>query len=109
MGAEEAALKFSRRELTSSVFDFSRVGFRITSAPAVMMLPVERIHFVVILLYCFFLIVFLIVFLIAFLIFARGFDCLRGMRGGGLLFFGKSIGGRMRILGAGRLRKRIYS
>lgn len=54
MGAEEAALKFSRRELTSSVFDFSRVGFRITSAPAVMMLPVERIHFVVILLYCFF-------------------------------------------------------
>lgn len=43
---EDAALKFSRSELTSSVFDFSSVGLRITSAPAVMMLPVERMHFV---------------------------------------------------------------
>lgn len=48
MGTEEAALKFSRRELMSSVFDFSRVGFRITSAPAVIMLPVDRMYLVAI-------------------------------------------------------------
>jgi len=48
---EEAALKFSRKELINSVFDFSRVGLRITSAPAVITFPVERIHLEAILLW----------------------------------------------------------
>jgi hypothetical protein len=40
----EAAFRFSRKELTNSVFDFSIVGFRMTCAPAVMMLPVLKMH-----------------------------------------------------------------
>ena len=42
--AVRAVERFSRKELTSSVFDFSTAGRRSTEAPEAMMLPVERMR-----------------------------------------------------------------